>query len=47
MWQRWQKVLFQVKQKGYNNNKAWYNTTHFDHTKDIVNNFYKQNPTKT
>ena len=40
------KVLFQVKWKGYNDDKAWYDTINFDHAQDIVNNFYKQNPTK-
>ena len=37
------KMLYRVKWKRYNNNKAWYDATNFDHAKD---NFYKQNPTK-
>ena len=40
------KVLYCVKWKEYNNNKAWYNATNFDHVKDIVDYFYKWNPTK-
>ena len=40
------KVLFQVKWKEYNDDKAWYDATNFDHAKKIVDNFYKQNPTK-
>ena len=40
------KVLFQVKWKGYNDNKAWYNATNFDHAQNVVDDFYKQNPTK-
>ena len=35
------KVLFWVKWKGYNNNKAWYDAINFDHAQDIVDNFYK------
>ena len=41
------KVLFWVKGKGYNDDKAWYNATNFDHAQDIVDNFYKQNLTKS
>ena len=40
------KVLYCVNQKGYNDDKAWYNAINFDHAKDVVNNFYKQNSTK-
>ena len=40
------KVLFWMKWKGYDNDKAWYDTTNFDHAQDIVNDFYKQNLTK-
>ena len=40
------KVLFRVKWKGYNDNKAWYNTISFNHAKEIIDNFYKQNLTK-
>ena len=40
------KVLFQVKWKRYDNDKAWYDATNFDHAQDIVDNFYKQNLTK-
>ena len=40
------KVLFRVKWKEYDKNKAWYNATNFDHAKNVVDNFYKQNPTK-
>ena len=41
------KVLFWVKWKEYDNNKAWYDATNFNYTKEIVNNFYKQNLTKS
>ena len=40
------KMLFQIKWKGYNNDKAWYDAINFDHTKEIVDDFYKRNPTK-
>ena len=40
------KMLFRVKWKGYNDDKAWYNAINFDYAKEIVDNFYKQNPTK-
>ena len=40
------KVLFWVKWKGYDDNKAWYNVINFNHIQDIVDDFYKQNPTK-
>ena len=40
------KVLFQVKWKGYDDNKTWYDATNFDYTQDIIDNFYKRNPTK-
>ena len=40
------KVLFWVKWKGYDNNKAWYDATNFDYAQDVVDDFYKQNPTK-
>ena len=40
------KMLFWVKWKECNNNKAWYNATNFDHAKEIIDDFYKQNPTK-
>ena len=33
------KVLYRIKWKRYNNNKAWYNATNFNHAKDIVNDF--------
>ena len=41
------KVLFRVKWKRYNNDKAWYNATNFDYAQDIVNDFYKRNPIKS
>ena len=37
------KMLFRVKWKGYNDDKAWYDATNFDHAQNIVDNFYKQN----
>ena len=40
------KVLFWVKWKGYNNDKAWYDATNFDYAKEIIDGFYKQNLTK-
>ena len=40
------KVLYCVKQKRYNDNKAWYKAINFNYAKDIVDNFYKQNPIK-
>ena len=40
------KVLFRVKWKGYDDDKAWYDATNFDHAQDVVDDFYKQNPTK-
>ena len=40
------KVVFRVKWKGYDDDKIWYDAANFDHAQDIVNNFYKQNPTK-
>ena len=36
-------MLFWVKWKEYNNDKAWYNAIYFDHAYDIIDNFYKQN----
>ena len=39
------KVLFWVKWKEYDHNKAWYDAANFDHAQDIVDNFYKWNPT--
>ena len=41
------KVLFWVKWKGYDDDKAWYDAINFDHAQDVVDNFYKQNPTKS
>ena len=43
---RGKKVIFQVKWKGYDDDRTWYNAANFDHAQDIVDNFYKQNPTK-
>ena len=40
------KLLYWVKWKGYDDDKAWYNATNFDHAKDVVDNFYKWNLTK-
>ena len=39
-------MVFRMKWKGYDNDKTWYDATNFDHAQDIVDNFYKQNPTK-
>ena len=43
---RGKKVVFQVKWKGYNDDRTWYDVANFDHAQDIVDDFYKQNPTK-
>ena len=43
---RGKKVIFQVKWKGYDDDRTWYNAANFDHAQDIVDNFYKQNPSK-
>ena len=40
------KVLYCVNQKGYNDDKAWYNAINFDYAKDVVDDFYKQNSSK-
>ena len=40
------KVVFRVKWKGYDDNRTWYDAANFDHAQNIVDNFYKQNPTK-
>ena len=40
------KVVFRVKWKGYDGDRTWYNAANFDYAQDIVDNFYKQNPTK-
>ena len=40
------RVLFRVKWKGYDEDKQWYPSTNFDNAQDIVDDFYKRNPTK-
>ena len=40
------KMLFQVKWKRYNKNKQWYPSANFKNAKEIMDDFYKQNPTK-
>ena len=40
------KVQFRVKWKRYNKNKTWYNASEFEHSKELVDNFYQRNPTK-
>ena len=39
------KMLFQVKWKGYDDDKVWYDAANFDHAQDVIDNFYKQNST--
>ena len=40
------KLLFQVKWKGYDEDKQWYPASDFDHAKDVVDDFYKRHPSK-
>lgn len=43
---RGKKVLFQAKWKGYDEEKQWYPASDFQHAKEIVDDFYRRNPTK-
>ena len=43
---RSRKVQFRVKWKGYDEDKQWYDASGFEHSKDIVDDFYQRNPTK-
>ena len=40
------RVLFRVKWKGYDEDKQWYPSTNFENAPEIVDDFYRQNPTK-
>ena len=40
------RVLFRVKWKDYDEDKQWYPSTNFENALEIVDNFYKRNPTK-
>ena len=40
------RVLFKVKWKDYDEDRQWYPSTNFDNAKEVVEDFYKQNPTK-
>ena len=40
------RVLFRVKWKGYDKDKQWYLSTNFENAKEVVDDFYRQNPTK-
>ena len=43
---RSRKVQFRVKWKRYDEDKEWYDALGFEHSKDIVDDFYQRNPTK-
>ena len=43
---RGKKVIFWMKWKGYDDDRTWYNAANFDYAQNIVDDFYKQNPTK-
>ena len=43
---RGKKVQFCVKWKKYDEDKTWYNASGFEHSKNLVDNFYNRNPTK-
>ena len=43
---RGKKMVFQVKWKGYDDDRTWYNAANFDYAQDIIDDFYKQNLTK-
>ena len=43
---RGRKVQFRVKWKGYDEDKTWYDASGFEHSKEVVDDFYKRNPTK-
>ena len=40
------RVLFRVKWKGYDEDKQWYPSTNFENSPEIVDDFYRRNPTK-
>ena len=40
------RMIFQVKWKGYDKDRQWYPSTNFENAKEIVDDFYRQNPTK-
>ena len=40
------KVQYRVKWKRYDENKEWYDAAGFEHSKELVEDFYKRNPTK-
>ena len=40
------RVLFRVKEKGYDKDKQWYPSTNFENAPEIVDDFYRRNPTK-
>ena len=43
---RSRKVQFGVKWKGYDKNKEWYDASGFEHSKEVVDDFYHRNLTK-
>ena len=43
---RGRKVQFRVKWKGYDKDKTWYDASGFEHSKEVVDDFYHRNPTK-
>lgn len=45
-WGHSKKLLFWVKWKGYDKDKQWYPALDFEHTKEIVNKFYKRHLSK-
>ena len=40
------KVQFRAKWKEYDEDKTWHNALRFEHSKDLVDDFYIRNPTK-